>query len=410
MSSRVRAFIIVGAIGFVLQIAALAALTSAGVPLPVATALAVEAAVLHNFVWHQRWTWRDRQGAERWPRRLLRFHSSNAVVSIGLNVFLTWAFARALHVPIPVANTAAVAIAATINFLAADRWVFPRRASVAVGLCALAVSPIEAAPPATALNAWDAYVRAAQERAPAHDSCRADAEPVGDATRVDGGTIHRWTGCTVVKGLTVSALVDALVAAGTPPKQDDVLESRVMSRDGDRLRVYLKLQRRTLVTAIYDTEHDVAFQRISETWATSRSVSSTIRETNGGDRGFLWRLNSYWTYRQVGPDVQVTLESLSLSREVPLLVRPVASPIIANIARDSVVRTLAAVRQFAESTAARGHGGQTVTPADSSADLMRAARCAAPDTSPCKQIVSTSSGTTRPSSASTSRCSARRIA
>lgn len=352
MSSRVRAFVIVGAIGFVVQIAVLVALTRAGFPLPVATALAVEAAVLHNFVWHQRWTWRDREGAEPWPRRLIRFHSSNALVSIGVNVLLTWAFARALGVATPIANAGAVAIAATVNFLAADRWVFPRRASVAAGLCAFAVSPIEAAPPATALHAWDAYVRAAQERGPAHDPCRADAEPVGNATKIDGGTIHRWTGCTVVKGITVAALVDALVAGGTPPKQDDVLESRVMSRDGDRLRVYLKLQRRTLVTATYDTEHDVMFQRISGTSATSRSVSSTIRETNGSDRGFLWKLNSYWTYQQVGPDVHVTLDSLSLSREVPLLVRPMAAPIIASIARDSVVRTLAAVRQFVESRAA----------------------------------------------------------
>jgi putative flippase GtrA len=55
---RVTPFITVGAIGFVVQISTLAALTSLAhwnwLP---ATALSVELAVLHNFLWHERWTW-----------------------------------------------------------------------------------------------------------------------------------------------------------------------------------------------------------------------------------------------------------------------------------------------------------------------------------------------------------------
>ena len=31
----------------------------------IATALGVEVAVLHNFAWHQRWTWRDRPATSR---------------------------------------------------------------------------------------------------------------------------------------------------------------------------------------------------------------------------------------------------------------------------------------------------------------------------------------------------------
>lgn len=354
MSPRVRAFVIVGAIGFVTQLAGLAMLTYLGVALPLATALAVEAAVLHNFVWHQRWTWRDREDGEGWGRRLWRFHSANAVASIGVNVVLTWAIARWLHAPAPVANALAVAAAAGLNFVAADRWVFAQRTSAAAAVCVLAVSTTsEAAPPTSALNAWDAYVREAEgQRNSSQDACRADAEPVGEATKVDGGTIYRWSGCTIVKRTTVPALVGALVSAGTPPPQDDVLESRVLGRDGERLRVYLKLQRRAIVTVSYDTEHDVTFSRASDSLASSRSVSTVIKQIDGGDRGFLWKLNSYWVYQQVGPDVRVSLVSLSLSRDVPVLVRPMAGPIIASVARESLLRTLAAVKRFAESHAA----------------------------------------------------------
>ena len=106
--------------------------------------------------------------------------------------------------------------------------------------------------------------------------------------------------------------------------------------------------RSAIITVVYDTEHDVTFERVSAGAARSRSVSTRIVETGGGDRGFLWRLNSYWRYTQVGPDVRIDLESLSLSRDIPRLVRAVAGPISNRIARESIVRTLASLRAFLE--------------------------------------------------------------
>ena len=55
--------------------------------------------------------------------------------------------------------------------------------------------------------------------------------------------------------------------------------------------------------------------------ATSRSVSTTVREVGDSDHGFLWALNSYWRYRQQGDDVLVEVLSVSLSRDVPSLVQ-----------------------------------------------------------------------------------------
>jgi hypothetical protein len=135
---------------------------------------------------------------------------------------------------------------------------------------------------------------------------------------------------------------------GTPPPQDDVLESRVLGRSGNSLRVYLRLARSAIITVVYDTEHDVTFERHSSALATSRSVSTKIVESGTSDRGFLWRLNSYWRYTQEGRNVRIDLESLSLSRDVPFLVRSIAEPVINRIARDSVSRTLSSVREFLE--------------------------------------------------------------
>ena len=58
---RWLAFNAVGTMGVAVQLVALAALTEmAGLDYRIATVLAVETAILHNFVWHERWTWRDR--------------------------------------------------------------------------------------------------------------------------------------------------------------------------------------------------------------------------------------------------------------------------------------------------------------------------------------------------------------
>src|SRR5258705_11624026 len=105
-------------------------------------------------------------------------------------------------------------------------------------------------------------------------------------------------------------------------QEEGVAESRVLERQGDSLRMYLKLVRRVVVTVTYDTEHDVQYVRRSPEFATSRSVATKIVETGGSDRGFLWRLNSYWRYRQGGNDGQVDVLLLSLSPDHPLGVRP----------------------------------------------------------------------------------------
>jgi hypothetical protein len=209
--------------------------------------------------------------------------------------------------------------------------------------CALMLSTSVGAAEVTheTIAAWNAYVARNADRPGPPGSA-----PRGDMIEIPGGTIYHSRGSIVVRHTTVDRVVNALMNPGTPPPQEDVLESRVLSRTANGLRVYLKLSRSAVVTVVYDTEHDVVFTRHSPTVVTSRSVSTRIAESGGGDRGFLWRLNSYWRYTQVGGDVRIDLESLSLSRAVPRVARPVAGPIIDRIARESLTRTLESLRDL----------------------------------------------------------------
>lgn len=130
MGSRLRfvRFNGVGAIGFALQIAVVAGLVHAGVNYLAATALAVEAAVLHNFLWHERWTWADRPatGSARLAR-LWRFHALNGAVSIAGNLAIMRVLVGTCGVPAVPANVAAVLCCALLNFAASDRFVFDSR-------------------------------------------------------------------------------------------------------------------------------------------------------------------------------------------------------------------------------------------------------------------------------------------
>ena len=357
MRHRIPAFMTVGVIGFVLQLISLAWMTMVvGWPYGPATALAVQLAVLHNFMWHERWTWRDRTVAGPGVlKRLLRYEATTGLTSIAGNVLGTLIFVETMNLPVLAANVAAVITMSAANFVLADRWVFAGRALGIAAVIAASSTTVRANEvQRETVKAWDQYVARAEatmtQKRPVTNQVN---EPRGNAISIPGGRIHHWTGSILIRNTTVGTIVDGLMTPGTPPPQNDVLESRVLERGHDRLRVYLKLVRKTLITVTYDTEHDVAFLRHGPGFATSRSVSTRIAELDGRDRGFLWRLNSYWRYVQVGNDVLVELESISLSRDVPSVLKPVAGPIINRIARESVVNTLAALRAHFETVPRR---------------------------------------------------------
>lgn len=117
----------VGALGIAVQLAVLLSLKS-GLHLGYlfATALAVEAAVLHNFLWHQRYTWADRVQPS-WSKslpRLLRFNLTTGAVSIAGNLVLMKLLVAFGHINYLVANGVAIALCSLANFLISEEWVF----------------------------------------------------------------------------------------------------------------------------------------------------------------------------------------------------------------------------------------------------------------------------------------------
>ena len=118
----------VGAIGVGVQLAVLTLLAGRlGANYLVATALAVETAVLHNFMWHEKWTWADRLGTSGWRGRLgrlLQFNLTTGAVSIVGNLVFMRVFVGMLDIHFLAANLMTIATCSILNFLVSDRIVF----------------------------------------------------------------------------------------------------------------------------------------------------------------------------------------------------------------------------------------------------------------------------------------------
>ena len=119
-------FNLVGAVGIGVQLAALWTLTRLGMAYMPATALAVEAAVLHNFIWHENFTWADRRRGRgrRTAARLLRFNLTTGAVSILGNLLIMRLLVGEAHCRTVIANLISIAACSVLNFLVSDRWVF----------------------------------------------------------------------------------------------------------------------------------------------------------------------------------------------------------------------------------------------------------------------------------------------
>lgn len=273
------------------------------------------------------------------------------------------------------------------------------RAGIVVAAVALAVvtSTLNAdtssgGPQPRTLEAWNAYVAATEtriepelaasgtflasdledERGVTREAIARGDIPVrtlstvdraGRALQVPGGTIAHWRGAVLLPGISLDTLLQLLQHPDERgPYPDDVLSLRVLNRAPNRLTLAMRLTRTKIVTATYDTEHVATYRRLGPTRASSRSISTRIAEVanagtsaervlaEGEDRGFLWRMNSYWRYEEVRGGVIVELESITLSRGIPMGLGVVLGPMIDRIAQESVTRTLTSVRRLYSGT------------------------------------------------------------
>jgi hypothetical protein len=242
---------------------------------------------------------------------------------------------------------------------------------------------------AETLTAWESYVALTEERigrelanaesfllldslppserTRCHDAiesgrvCILERETLSDEgkeIRVPDGMIHHWYGSVLVPGATLDSVLDWVKTYDDRERYYPEVEgSRLLGRRGDEFRIFLRLKRTKVLTAHYNTEHEVTYRGHGEKRASSRSIATRIRELDhpgspretekppGEDRGFLWRLNSYWRFEEKDGGTYVECESISLSRDAPPGIRFALSQFIRSVPRESLESTLLPIRK-----------------------------------------------------------------
>ena len=145
----------------------------------------------------------------------------------------------------------------------------------------------------------------------------------------------------------------------------DVERSKIESRNGDHFRVFLRFRRHKVITVVLDTEHDIHYSRDGPERAHSRSSALRIAEVEspgkpgerekppGQDGGFLWRMETWWRMEERDGGVYVQSEVVSLTRDIPVVLRWMIEPFVTSIPRETLTATLVATRKAVEERVAR---------------------------------------------------------
>jgi len=177
----------------------------------------------------------------------------------------------------------------------------------------------------------------------------------GEKIEVKNGIIHHWYGAVFVEGVTLDQVLhfvkDYPAHARVFP---DVEESGIItsSDDDDIFDIRYRFRKTKVITVVLATEHHVEYTRLSPERAYSMSRTTKVQEVDDHNvsklpdtgRGFMWRTNSYWRFEQRENGTFIECESISLTRDIPLLLRPLIGPFVNGVPEETLTTTLQAAR------------------------------------------------------------------
>jgi hypothetical protein len=171
---------------------------------------------------------------------------------------------------------------------------------------------------------------------------------------VHEGIIHDWVGSVFVPGVTATQAIALLTdfqrhAAIYAP---EVAASGLVSRDGDLYRSTLRLVKKKVLTVVLDTEYETRYSDLGNGRWLGVVRSTRIQEVDnpgekdeelkpaGAGQGFLWRLNSWWVIVEQNGGVLLQLRSVSLTRDIPVVLAWAVKPMVTSLPRESLAATL----------------------------------------------------------------------
>jgi hypothetical protein len=181
-----------------------------------------------------------------------------------------------------------------------------------------------------------------------------DGKPIA----VPGGLIHHWIGTAFVPGATLAQTLafmqdyDHKVEYFKP----DIVRSKILKHEGDDYFVLLRFYQKKIITTVIDTDQEVHYHMVDQTHAWSRSNATRVQEVDnpgksderlepeGHDRGFVWKLNTFWRFEEKDGGTYLECQAISLSRDIPTGLGWMVGSFVSSVPRESLTFTLTTAR------------------------------------------------------------------
>jgi hypothetical protein len=177
--------------------------------------------------------------------------------------------------------------------------------------------------------------------------------PASDGA-LNGALLHHWRGTAFASGATPADFERLMRDFNSYPQHfsPQVLQAKTLSRNGNHVNAWIRIRQHHVITVVMDTTYDVTFGEFDAKHGYSISRSTHIDEIDSPgssaehalgpkqEHGFLWRLNTYWSYEERDGGLYIQIESISLTRSVPYGLGWVVRPYVESIPRESLAFTL----------------------------------------------------------------------
>jgi hypothetical protein len=187
---------------------------------------------------------------------------------------------------------------------------------------------------------------------------RLDTLDSGNPIAVPGGIIHHWIGTAFVPGATLGQTLAFMQDYDhkTEYFKPDIVRSKILRHDGDDYFVLLRFYNKKIITTVIDTDQEIHYHVVDSTHAYSRSRTTRVQEVEnagrsdeklaaeGHDRGFMWRMNTYWRFEEKDGGTYVECQAISLTRDIPTGLGWMVGSFVTSVPRESLTFTLTTAR------------------------------------------------------------------
>jgi hypothetical protein len=171
---------------------------------------------------------------------------------------------------------------------------------------------------------------------------------------LQGALLHHWRGTAFVRGATTADFERLMRDFSSYPRHfsPQVLQAKLLSRNADHLQASMRIVQHHVLTVVMDTTYDIVYGRLDAQHGYSLSRSTKISEVASPgtpkerplppaeEHGFLWRLNTYWSYEERDGGLYIQIETISLTRSIPTGLGWAVGPFVESIPRESLEFTL----------------------------------------------------------------------